>query len=74
MKLSTDINNIKKRLIQKAQKKGLYENFGQTEVRKLKDKYNYNDLRYGDQKQRQMAELIESFDKWCMNVCDKDLR
>ena len=74
MKLLTDINNIKKRLILKAQKIGLYENFGDKEIRKLKDKYNYNDLRYGDQKERYKAFLIESFDKWCRNVNDNDLK
>jgi len=73
MRLATDINNNKKRLIAKAKKRGLYENFGQTEVRKLKDKYGYNDLQYGDTEERLLASMLDHFDTWCMNVCDRDL-
>tara|TARA_R110001592_G_scaffold145993_1_gene369909 strand:- start:5447 stop:6931 length:1485 start_codon:yes stop_codon:yes gene_type:complete len=49
-----DINKFKKQLIAKAKRKGLYENFGQAEVRKLEDKYGYSN------------NVIE-FDNWAMN-------
>ena len=37
------LSNFKETMIKKAKKKGcLYENFGQKEIRDLKDKYKYN--------------------------------
>jgi len=36
-----DIHIIKKCLIKTALKKGIYENFGQTQYRKLQDKYSF---------------------------------
>jgi hypothetical protein len=38
-----DIQKMKKALISKAKSKGLYENFGEKEVRVLEDKYGYTD-------------------------------
>ena len=67
MKLETAIKNTKAKLIAKVQKKGIYENFGQTEVRKLKDKFNYINLCYGSDSERKQADLIMAFDKWCMH-------
>lgn len=49
-----DINKFKKQLISKAKSKGLYENFGQAEVRKLEDKYGYTNN-------------VKEFDNWAMN-------
>jgi len=49
-----DINKFKKQLIAKAKRKGLYENFGQAEVRKLEDKYGYSNN-------------VREFDNWAMN-------
>ena len=63
--LKRDIAKYKRNLILKAKKKGLYENFGQEEVRKLKDKY--------DQWNREIGDLIQEFDNWAMNVNDRDL-
>jgi len=57
MNATKDINKFKKQLIQKAQKKGLYENFGQKEVNKLLEKYEY--------------QHIADFDNWCMNYTGK---
>lgn len=59
------INNFKKTMIDKAKAKGIYENFGQTEIRKLKDKYGYNP--YGSDKERDIARRIDSLDEWVMN-------
>ena len=49
----TDIEKAKQKLIKIAKKKGIYENFGQKEVRDLQDKYGYTDA-------------IQQFDDWCM--------
>lgn len=49
-----DISKFKQNLIQKAKQKGLYENFGQDEVRKLEDKYGY-------------TSNVAAFDNWAMN-------
>lgn len=65
-KLSTEIERTKKKLITRAQKKGLYENFGDKEVREIKDKYGYFELFYGSPEQRKEAGLINDFDNWCM--------
>lgn len=52
--VSSDIDRMKASLVAKAKKKGLYENFGQDEVRKLEDKYG------------RTAE-VNDFDNWAMN-------
>ena len=49
-----DIKKAKKALIAKAKSKGVYENFGQKEVRELEDKYGYTDH-------------VRAFDDWAMN-------
>ena len=49
-----DIEKSKKKLIRKAQVRGLYENFGQKEVRTLEDKYG-------------RTENIKQFDNWASN-------
>jgi hypothetical protein len=50
----SDINKMKKSLIAKAKSKGIYEDFGQKEVRQLEDKYGY-------------TAAIKNFDNWAMN-------
>jgi hypothetical protein len=72
MSIETDIEKYKKSLLKKAKKKGLYENFGQNEVRKLEDKYKCN-TDYSD-KGRETWEKIQGFNKWCMSLDDNDLR
>jgi hypothetical protein len=49
-----DIDKMKKSLIAKAKAKGIYENFGQKEVRQLQDKYGYTDN-------------VRRFDDWAMD-------
>jgi len=49
-----DVNKMKKSLIAKAKSKGIYENFGQKEVRQLEDKYGY-------------TKAVQEFDNWAMN-------
>ena len=65
-KLKKEINQMKKRLMLKAKMKGLYENFGQKELRKLKDKY--------DQWNREVGNQIDEFEKWAMSVDDRSLK
>ena len=52
--LRAHIQRIKVNLIKKAQKSGIYENFGQKEVRLLRQEY-------GDYKR------IDNFNDWCVN-------
>jgi len=54
---SLEINKIKGQLMVKAMKKGIWENFGQKERRKLEDKY----AMYVPE----IAKLILDFDEWC---------
>ena len=55
----------KHRLILKAKKSGIYENFGQTEVRKLEDEYSF--CQYGDEEERNIWKSIIYFEEWCIN-------
>ena len=54
-------------LKKKWDKKGGYENFGQDEIRKLQDEYDYNSMVYGTPEQRKAAKLIDALDQWAMN-------
>ena len=67
MKLEAAISRERTKLIKVAKSKGLYENFGQKEVRKLEDKYiNLSDY---STEMNNNRKLIQSFDEWCMNYC-----
>ena len=55
--LLSSIEKVKKELILKAKKDGVYENFGQNEVRSLWDEYGY-------------TVDVEAFDNWCMTYED----
>ena len=50
--IELEIEKIKKKLIEKVKESGIYENFGQDEIRELIDKHTY-------------TSEIEVFDKWC---------
>lgn len=63
-----DIEREKQKLITKYKSKGLYENFGQAEVRKLEDKYR--DSQY---KNDGVWDAIRGFDEWAMNFTGKEL-
>ena len=67
MKIDTALNNEQKKLIKKAKSKGLFENFGQKEVRKLEDKF-INIFDYSEEMNKNRR-LIQMFDEWCMNYC-----
>ena len=53
------------KLINKVRTKGLYENFGQSEVSKLEDRF-INSSSYTDEMNMNRL-LIESFNQWCLN-------
>jgi len=69
--LKKDIAKYKKSLLKKAREKGLYENFGQNEVMKLKDKH-INISSYTDE-MNEKRDLIQDFNNFVMNCSDKDL-
>ena len=60
--IDKQINKFKKQLTKKAIKSGIYENFGQKEINKLKEIYKehkYNNDGIWDK--------ITIFQNWCMN-------
>ena len=59
------LDNFKLVMKAKAEEGGLYENFGQNEISKLKDKYRYNP--YGTEKERHTAHIIDGLDDWASN-------
>jgi len=67
MKTGKWIEHIKNSLIKKAKTKGLYENFGDKEIRALRDKFDYFDLQYGTEQERREAKMIDDFAEWCMD-------
>lgn len=65
MNINKAITKEQNKLIKIAKSKGLYENFGQKEVRKLEDKFiDISD--YTDEMNKKRR-LIELFNEWCMN-------
>ena len=69
-KIETAIKHEQNKLIAYANKKGIYENFGQTEVRKIKDQY-INISSYTDDMNNN-RNLLQSFDNWCMTYNGED--
>jgi hypothetical protein len=70
-KLEKEIEKTKNSLLIKAKKSGLYENFGQIELRKLKDKF-IDSSSYTNEMNK-IRQLLDNFDHWCGNVSDQDL-
>ncbi len=69
MTVKTQIKHIKERLIRKAKRIGVWENFGQEEVSDLCS--TYYDFKY---KSDGIWASIMAFDNWCMNFDDRELR
>ena len=67
-------DRVKKDLKKKWAKKGGYENFGQDEIRKLEDEYDYHSMVYGTPEQRKAAKLIDGLDQWAMDYVGEALR
>jgi hypothetical protein len=70
-KLEKEIEKTRNSLLIKAKKNGLYENFGQVEIRNLKDKF-VNSASYTNE-MNIIRKAIDNFDYWCGNVSDQDL-
>jgi len=66
-KANTAIDRAKQKLIKVASKSGLYENFGQTEVREIKDVF-IDTCDYSDSMNK-TRDLINNFDDWCSSYC-----
>ena len=64
-KIETAIKHEKNRLIDIVKKKGIYENFGQNEIRKIKDQYI--DISSYTDEMNYKRMLIQSFNNWCKN-------
>ena len=60
------IKSFEDKMIRKAKKNGLDENFGMDEIEKLKRKYGYNP--YGSIDDRVNAEIIDELMEWCNNL------
>ena len=67
LKLDREIHNIKTRLIAKANRKGLWENFGEKESRVLHDKYMNGDNWCISSDG--IDELLKEFRLWCGSYC-----
>lgn len=65
MNLETAIKRKQRFLIIKAKKIGLYENFGQTEVRRLEEQFI--DISSYTSEMNKKRNLIQNFNNWCMN-------
>ena len=64
-KVDTAISRAKAILIEKAKKDGLYENFGQNEVRAIAE--NFIDICDYSTEMNTIRSKIDRFDEWCMN-------
>ena len=67
MNIDKALTKEQNKLIETAKNKGLYENFGQKEVRKLEDKF-IDSSDYSEEMNKNRR-LIRMFDEWCMNYC-----
>lgn len=63
-KVRKEIEKQKNKLIARAKKSGLYENFGQTECKAIEDKFKISP--YGLETKK-CFDLCKEFDNWCMN-------
>ena len=66
------IQNFKESMITKAKRKGsTWENFGQKELSKLKEKYNYNPYanQWSETKEFKIKQAIDELNQWTMHFC-----
>ena len=69
--MNLTLNNFQSVMIEKAKNAGgIWENFGQNEISKLKDKYKYNDTLINDHcltnKQIKIRQTIDALNEWAM--------
>ncbi len=76
MTATQSINNYKERLIRKAQKIGLWENFGCPEIKVLKDSFWKHEWvkKVGGGLGDDVWQAILDFENWCANIDDVRLR
>ena len=68
-RIDTAINRAKKILIHRAKANGIYENFGQKEVREIKDKFiDYCDYSTEMNNNRRK---VDGFNNWCMEYANR---
>lgn len=67
MNIDKALTKEQNKLIEIAKTKGLYENFGQKEVRKLEDRF-INISNYSEEMNKNRR-LIQMFEEWCINYC-----
>lgn len=65
-KLKKDIEKKKKKLMDKAKRTGLHEDFGQKEVRELEEKHEADP--WGEQEEREMDMEIRKFEDWASEL------
>ena len=63
-KLIKEIERTQNKLKERVKTKGIYENFGQREVSRLKDKYI--DISVYTDEMNRMRQHIDNFNNWCM--------
>lgn len=69
-----DISKAKRNLIKKAiSKGGVYENFGQNEYIKLKDKWNKYIGKFGSTTDYEINKQLQEFYHWILNMDDRKL-
>ncbi len=61
--IETAIHRAKLKLIDKAKKKGLYENFGATESKIIKD--HFIDIGDYSEKMNRNRQALQVFENWC---------
>lgn len=62
-KLISEIKRVEKKLIKRVEKKGMYENFGDEEQRRLKDKWI--DISSYTDEMNENRRLLANFTEWC---------
>ena len=68
IQVNRDITHLKSKLMAEALRVGIYENFGQKEVRLLRDKYSEHTY-----KNDGVWDAIDKFDEWAMTFDDRKL-
>lgn len=64
--LERDIKKNKETLLAKAKKSGITENFGEKEMRNLRDKYFWPTIEDYIVREKVRA-MLQDFDNWCMD-------
>lgn len=65
-------NKFKEKMIRKAKKDGINENFGKKEIEALKNKYGYDP--HGTIDEQVVCDIIDELEKWCNNLDINDIK